>query len=99
MYTSDRLKSNKRYRHLQEVEAAIRQGDIYWHALPFNAQLEFGNRQLLQMQTLMVNRLDDHFNVTRKRVASLVPPPLYTPSPPLRLVDHSCALYGNQVIM
>jgi hypothetical protein len=58
----------------QEVEAAIRRGDIHWHALPFNAQLEFSNRQLLQMQTILVRQMDDRFNVTRKRVASLVQP-------------------------
>ena len=54
------------------MDQAIRRGDIYWHALPFNGQAEFFDAPLFEYSAFFVHRIDDQFNLTHKRVASLV---------------------------
>ena len=54
------------------MDQAIRRGDIYWHALPFNGQAEFFDAPLFEYSAFFVHRVDDQFNLTHKRVASLV---------------------------
>ncbi len=57
---------------IQVVSEAIRRGDIYWHALPFNGQAEFFDAALLEYSAFLVHQIDDQFKLPHKRVASLV---------------------------
>lgn len=52
------------------VERAIRAGYLTWHAFPFNAQLELLNPAMIREAVALTHRLDERFNVTRKRVLS-----------------------------
>ncbi|KAL0486672.1 hypothetical protein AKO1_001653 [Acrasis kona] len=53
-----------------ELTAAIKRGDITWHAFPFNAELEVFDKSLLNSALESVEYLDNKFNVTRKIVLS-----------------------------
>jgi hypothetical protein len=53
---------------VDDFKAAIRLGDISWHAFPFNAQPEFMDTSLFEFGIHMSHRLDDQFNQTRKIV-------------------------------
>ena len=57
---------------LQEFEDAVRQGHIYWHALPHNGQLEFFDRSLLEFAVQMTHELDARFGLPPKKAMSQV---------------------------
>lgn len=50
----------------QAFEEAVVRGDIYWHAFPFNAQLEMYDEDLLTFNVKMTHDLDTKFNLTPK---------------------------------
>jgi hypothetical protein len=43
------------------VEDAIREGVIYWHAFPFNAQLELMDEDLIRASVRITHDLDKKF--------------------------------------
>lgn len=47
-------------------------GDIYWHALPFNGQLEFFDVSLLEFAVQLTHELDIKFGLPPKRTMSQV---------------------------
>ena len=54
------------------MEDAIREGIIYWHAFPFNAQLEFMDEELLRSSLRLTHELDARFNQAPKFTLSQV---------------------------
>lgn len=48
--------------------------DIYWHALPFNGQLEFFDVSLLEFAVQMTHEIDVKFGLPPKRTMSQVIP-------------------------
>lgn len=50
----------------------MQRGDIYWHAFPFNAELELFDEDLLNFNIKLVHDLDAKYNVTPKITLSLV---------------------------
>ncbi|CAL5218578.1 g272 [Coccomyxa viridis] len=57
----------------EEVEAfteAVHAGDIFWHAMPFNTQVELLDAPLLQYAVEMTHELDDRFGQPPKRTMS-----------------------------
>jgi hypothetical protein len=50
----------------------VRRGDITWHALPHNAQLELFDAQLLDFATDLTHELDRAFELAPKTTLSLV---------------------------
>lgn len=57
---------------LQAVENAIREGVIYWHAFPFNAQLELMDEPLIRSSVHMTHSLDKRFGYLPKMTLSQV---------------------------
>ncbi len=47
-------------------EAAVRRGDIYWHALPFNLEAEVADASLLAAAVNLTHDLDARFNLPPK---------------------------------
>lgn len=58
-------------------EAAVRAGDITWHAFPHNAQLEIMDPVLIQAGIQLTHDLDARFGLAPKRTLS----PLAGPRP------------------
>ena len=56
----------------QAFEAAVHRGDIYWHALPFNGQLEFFDVSLLEFAVQLTHELDVKFGLPPKKTMSQV---------------------------
>ena len=56
----------------QAVEDAIREGVIYWHAFPFNAQLELMDEDLLRSSVRLTHELDARFDQSPKLTLSQV---------------------------
>ena len=54
------------------MEDAIREGIIYWHAFPFNAQLEFMDEELLRSSVRLTHDLDARFGLAPKCTLSQV---------------------------
>ncbi|KAK9917700.1 hypothetical protein WJX75_007317 [Coccomyxa subellipsoidea] len=52
------------------VENAIREGVIYWHAFPFNAQLEMMDEPLIRSSVHMTHSLDKRFGYLPKMTLS-----------------------------
>ena len=50
----------------------MHRGDIYWHALPFNGQLEFFDVSLLEFAVQLTHELDIKFGLPPKRTMSQV---------------------------
>ena len=50
--------------------AAVKKGDIYWHAFPHDAWLSLMDPSLIASAVNMTHRLDDQFGVPRKHVYS-----------------------------
>ena len=48
---------------MASFEAAVRRGDIYWHAFPDNAQLSLLDQAALKFGVKMTHDLDDRFNI------------------------------------
>ena len=57
---------------LQAVENAIREGVIYWHAFPFNGQLETMDEPLIRSSIHMTHKLDKDFGYLPKITLSQV---------------------------
>ena len=57
---------------MQAFEAAVHRGDMYWHALPFNGQLEFFDVSLLEFAVQMTHEIDVKFGLAPKRTMSQV---------------------------
>ncbi len=57
---------------LQAVENAIREGVIYWHAFPFNGQLEIMDEPLIRSSIHMTHKLDKDFGYLPKITLSQV---------------------------
>ena len=57
---------------MQAFEGAVHKGDIYWHALPFNGQLEFFDVSLLEFAVQLTHELDVKFGLPPKRTMSQV---------------------------
>ena len=55
---------------LASFEAAVRRGDIGWHALPFNAEPELFTPELLDAALNMTFREDAHFGHAPRRTVS-----------------------------
>ncbi|EFN55987.1 hypothetical protein CHLNCDRAFT_145354 [Chlorella variabilis] len=53
-----------------DVRQAVQQGDIVWHALPHNAQVELYDASLLQFAVRMTHELDRAFGLPPKVTAS-----------------------------
>lgn len=65
----------------------MHRGDIYWHALPFNGQLEFFDVSLLEFAVQLTHEIDVKFGLPPKRTMSQV---ILTMKPP--------ALHGVYVV-
>ncbi len=50
----------------------MHRGDIYWHALPFNGQLEFFDVSLLEFAVQLTHEIDVRFGLPPKRTMSQV---------------------------
>ena len=50
----------------------MHRGDIYWHALPFNGQLEFFDVSLLEFAVQLTHEIDVKFGLPPKRTMSQV---------------------------
>jgi hypothetical protein len=75
------------------VEDAIRDGVIYWHAFPFNAQLEFMDEELLRTSVQLTHDLDARFGYLPKMTLSQVSAPRQRAKPARqRCMAASCAL-------
>ncbi len=57
----------------------MHRGDIYWHALPFNGQLEFFDVSLLEFAVQLTHEIDVRFGLPPKRTMSQV---MLTMKPP-----------------
>jgi hypothetical protein len=55
---------------VEAFRAAVRRGDIWWHALPHNAELSTMPPQAITAAIAMTHALDDHFGLAHKRVLS-----------------------------
>ena len=53
-----------------DFERAVADGDITWHAFPFNTEMEYMDKSMLEFSLRLVHDLDDKFGVRRKRVVS-----------------------------
>ncbi|KAK9798230.1 hypothetical protein WJX73_010911 [Symbiochloris irregularis] len=51
-------------------EAAVKQGDIHWHAMPFNTQVEMFDPGLLKAAVQLAHDLDAKFGLAPKRTMS-----------------------------
>ena len=56
----------------QAFTEAVHAGDIFWHAMPFNTQVELLDAPLLQYAIEMTHELDDRFGQPPKRTMSQV---------------------------
>ena len=59
----------------------MHRGDIYWHALPFNGQLEFFDVSLLEFAVQLTHELDVKFGLPPKRTMSQVGSSMQRPTP------------------
>ena len=55
---------------LQSFEKAVRQGDIVWHAFPFNAEFETMDPSIIDAAFDMVNREDEYFGHAHRTTVS-----------------------------
>lgn len=55
---------------VEAFEAAVHRGDIYWHALPFNGQLEFFDVSLLEFAVQLTHEIDVKFGLPPKSTMS-----------------------------
>ncbi|KAL0047364.1 hypothetical protein WJX82_001496 [Trebouxia sp. C0006] len=55
---------------VEAFKAAVYRRDIYWHALPFNGQLEFFDVSLLEFAVQMTHEIDVKFGLSPKRTMS-----------------------------
>lgn len=51
---------------------AVQRGDIWWHAMPHNAELEFMDRSMLQANIQLTHELDRSFGLPPKVTMSQV---------------------------
>ena len=58
--------------HLQAFVEAVHAGDIFWHAMPFNTQVEMFDAPLLQYAVELTHELDAKFGQKPKRAMSQV---------------------------
>ncbi len=65
----------------------MHRGDIYWHALPFNGQLEFFDVSLLEFAVQLTHEIDIKFGLPPKRTMSQV---MLTTKPPACMVHVWC---------
>jgi len=56
----------------QAFKKAVQQGDIWWHAMPHNAELEFMDRSMLQANIQLTHELDKAFGLPPKITMSQV---------------------------
>ena len=59
---------------LRYVEEAVRKGDIYWHAYPFNMQSEVADASLLAAAVNLTHDLDARFGLPPKITISQAGP-------------------------
>ena len=52
------------------LQEAVNEGSIYWHAFPFNAELEVMSPDLVQFGVQMTHHLDHQFGALRSVVVS-----------------------------
>ena len=64
----------------------MHRGDIYWHALPFNGQLEFFDVSLLEFAVQMTHEIDVKFGLAPKRTMSQVIPTVKIPADRVNVV-------------
>ena len=57
----------------QAFVEAVHAGDIFWHAMPFNTQVELFDAPLLQYAVELTHELDARFGQPPKRTMSQVP--------------------------
>ena len=57
---------------VQAFVEAVHAGDIFWHAMPFNTQVEISDGPLLQYAVEMTHELDAKFGQKPKRTMSQV---------------------------
>lgn len=57
---------------LQAFIEAVQAGDIWWHAMPFNAQLELMDKSLLQANIQLTHDLDAQLGLPPKITMSQV---------------------------
>jgi hypothetical protein len=57
---------------VQAFVEAVHAGDIFWHAMPFNTQVEMFDGPLLQYAVEMTHELDAKFGQKPKRTMSQV---------------------------
>ena len=57
---------------LQAFVEAVHAGDIFWHAMPFNTQVEMFDAPLLQYAVELTHELDAKFGQKPKRAMSQV---------------------------
>ena len=59
----------------QAVENAIREGIIYWHAFPYNGQMELMDERAVREAVQMTHDLDAKYGYKPKMTLSQVQPP------------------------
>eukprot|EP01047_Picozoa_sp_COSAG01_P033705 COSAG01_NODE_2492_length_7583_cov_4.761491_4_plen_1034_part_00 len=57
-------------RELGSFRSAVKRGDIWWHALPHNAELATFSAPMIQAALALTHALDAEFGLVRKRVLS-----------------------------
>lgn len=57
---------------MQAFIEAVQNGDIWWHAMPHNAELEFMDRSMLQASIQLTHELDAAFGMPPKITMSQV---------------------------
>ena len=65
----------------QDFKDAVARGDIYWHALPFNAELELMDASLLEAAVQLTHEVDAQLGLPSKITMSQVlcpPEPVQT---------------------
>lgn len=72
------------------MEDAIRDGVIYWHAFPFNGQLEFMDEELIRQSIRLTHALDARFGYLPKMTLSQV-------APSLQPVSCSSSQHGHRI--
>ncbi|CAL8470098.1 g9640 [Coccomyxa elongata] len=66
---------------------AVQRGDIWWHAMPFNSELEFMDRSMLQANIQLTHELDRSFGLPPKVTMSQRDVPGFTRAAVPILVD------------
>ncbi|KAK9915574.1 hypothetical protein WJX75_001002 [Coccomyxa subellipsoidea] len=72
---------------MKAVSDAVQRGDIWWHAMPHNAELEFMDKSMLQASIELTHELDRAFNMTPKITMSQRDVPGFTRAAVPVLVD------------